>query len=57
LTYGEDDRPVINEALCRGCGLCIENCPQKALGFVPRQVYYDVMTKTVRALGKEMIRM
>jgi Pyruvate/2-oxoacid:ferredoxin oxidoreductase delta subunit len=56
LTFGKDGRPVIDEAFCRGCGLCIEHCPQEALGFVPREIFYDVMTKTVRDLGKEVAR-
>lgn len=24
---------VINKETCKGCGLCIEACPQKVLGF------------------------
>ena len=57
LTFGKDGLPVIDEALCRGCGLCIEHCPQEALGFVPRQIFYDLTTKTVRDLGKEVARL
>jgi Pyruvate/2-oxoacid:ferredoxin oxidoreductase delta subunit len=51
LTFGEDGRAVIDEALCRGCGLCIEHCPNGALGYVSRRVFYDVLTKTVRPLS------
>jgi len=57
LTFAADGQVVINESLCRGCGMCIEHCPTKALGFVPRQVFYDVLTKTVRPLGKGMVKL
>ena len=57
LTFAADGQVVINESLCRGCGMCIEHCPTKALGFVPRQVFYDVLTKTVRPLGKGTINL
>jgi ferredoxin len=51
LTFGPDDRVVVDPSLCRGCGLCIEHCPRQALAFAPRQVFYDVLHKTVRPLG------
>ena len=56
MTFGRDGRPVIEEALCRGCGLCIEHCPQEALNFVPRQFVYDLTTKTIRDLGKGIVQ-
>ncbi|MBC7129746.1 ribosome biogenesis/translation initiation ATPase RLI [Candidatus Bathyarchaeota archaeon] len=30
----EDNRPVIVEALCSGCGICVKKCPFKALSIV-----------------------
>lgn len=30
----EDDRPVIVESLCTGCGICIKKCPFKAIAIV-----------------------
>lgn len=30
----EDDRPVIVESLCTGCGICIKKCPFKAIFIV-----------------------
>jgi Pyruvate/2-oxoacid:ferredoxin oxidoreductase delta subunit len=50
ITFGEDGRPVINEALCRGCGLCIEHCPQHALGYVSRTTYFDIVSRRPREL-------
>ncbi len=57
LTFDQDGRAVINEALCRGCGLCIEHCPTKALGFVPRRTFYDVLNKVIRPVGKGVIKL
>ncbi len=50
LSFGPDGRVIVDEALCRGCGLCIEHCPNSALGFVPRKTFYDVLTRTIRPL-------
>ncbi|MEM1766464.1 MAG: ribosome biogenesis/translation initiation ATPase RLI [Candidatus Bathyarchaeia archaeon] len=30
----EDNRPVIVEALCSGCGICVKKCPFKAISIV-----------------------
>lgn len=30
----EDDRPVVVEALCSGCGICVKKCPFNALSIV-----------------------
>lgn len=42
LSFDKNGTVEIDQGLCRGCGLCIEHCPKKVLGFVPREVYYDV---------------
>lgn len=55
IVFGADGRPIIQEALCRGCGQCIEHCPKHALGFVPREVYYDVPTRSVKRLPQEAL--
>ncbi|NPV87777.1 MAG: 4Fe-4S binding protein [Anaerolineae bacterium] len=44
LTYNADGVVQIDGALCKGCGLCIEHCPNGVLGYAPRQEYYDVPT-------------
>jgi Pyruvate/2-oxoacid:ferredoxin oxidoreductase delta subunit len=53
IRFNKDGRVITDElhaALCRGCGQCIEHCPTGALGFLPRQVYWDVPTKSVKRL-------
>ncbi len=36
LAMGEDGLPHVNYENCTGCGLCVEECPQKILTLVPR---------------------
>lgn len=36
LEMGEDGLPHVNYENCTGCGLCVEECPQKILTLVPR---------------------
>lgn len=57
LTFAGDGRVVVDEALCRGCGLCIEHCPNGALGYAPRQMFYDVLSKTVHPLGNGVVKL
>ena len=57
LTMGQDNRVHVDEALCRGCGLCIEHCPEGALGFVPREVFYDVLTRSVRPVPGGVVQL
>ena len=56
LTF-QDGRVVHNQAMCLGCGQCIEHCPTNALGYVPRTVFYDLLTKKVRPLGEGAIKL
>ncbi|MEM3609144.1 MAG: 4Fe-4S dicluster domain-containing protein, partial [Candidatus Bathyarchaeia archaeon] len=30
----ENDKPVIVESLCTGCGICVKKCPFKAISIV-----------------------
>ncbi|HXX88147.1 MAG TPA: ribosome biogenesis/translation initiation ATPase RLI [Candidatus Acidoferrum sp.] len=40
----DDDRPVIVESLCTGCGICVKKCPFKAISIVnlPDELEKDV---------------
>jgi Fe-S-cluster-containing dehydrogenase component len=31
----------INQNLCVGCNLCVENCPNNVFESHPRKIYYD----------------
>ncbi len=31
VTVGPDDFPIISEALCTGCGICVKKCPAKCI--------------------------
>ncbi len=55
ITFNPQGVVQMDEGLCRGCGLCVEHCPQDVLGFKPRQMYYDVWSKTTRYLGDAVI--
>ena len=45
-TYSDGDKEWTNFAeLCKGCGLCIEKCPQKCLAFdKERNNHYGTFT-------------
>jgi len=34
IIFDEDDRPIISEVLCVGCGICIKKCPAEAIKIV-----------------------
>ena len=31
-------RIVVDEIICKGCSLCVENCPQKVLALAPIRI-------------------
>lgn len=31
-------RIVVDEVICKGCGLCVANCPQKVLALAPIRI-------------------
>jgi ferredoxin len=55
LSFDESDIAVVDAARCKGCGLCIDNCPTDALAFEARRVYHDITTKSVKSLGSGMV--
>jgi Fe-S-cluster-containing hydrogenase component 2 len=34
----------VDKNKCIGCHLCIENCSKGVFEFIPRKIYYDVIT-------------
>lgn len=43
---------VVFAGLCKGCGLCIEKCPQKAISFSPQELGVYSMPTVVIDLEK-----
>jgi pyruvate ferredoxin oxidoreductase gamma subunit len=33
ITWGEDDKPGVRWQACKGCGICVEECPVEAIEF------------------------
>lgn len=38
ITIGEKGLPLIDKSKCTGCGICVNNCPQKVLTLIPRDL-------------------
>jgi ferredoxin len=57
LSFDQNDIAEVDADKCKGCGLCIENCPTDALAFAPRQTYYDIRTKSIKSLGDHKVQL
>jgi ATP-binding cassette subfamily E protein 1 len=45
VVIGEDNRPIISEELCAGCGICVHKCPFEALKIIqlPDEIRNDIV--------------
>ncbi len=45
VVIGEDNRPIISEELCAGCGICVHKCPFEALKIIqlPDEIRQDIV--------------
>ncbi len=45
VVIGEDNRPIISEELCVGCGICVHKCPFEALKItqLPDEIRNDIV--------------
>lgn len=45
VVIGEDNRPIISEELCVGCGICVHKCPFEALKIIqlPDEIRNDIV--------------
>ncbi|MFC1728392.1 4Fe-4S binding protein [Nanoarchaeota archaeon] len=34
IVQGEDTKPIINEEICVGCGICPKKCPHEAINSI-----------------------
>ncbi|UCE37168.1 MAG: ribosome biogenesis/translation initiation ATPase RLI [Thermoplasmata archaeon] len=55
IVMGEDEKPIISEELCPGCGICIHKCPFEAIRVIglPEELEEDL----VHQFGKNGFRL
>ena len=51
----EEDKAIISEILCSGCGICVKKCPFKAISIVnlPDELEKDSVTLRDMKTGKQ----
>ncbi len=55
LAMGEDGLPHVNYDNCTGCGMCVEECPQKILTLVPRDRVGSIVLCSNRNVLKQNV--
>ncbi|NLK25502.1 MAG: ribosome biogenesis/translation initiation ATPase RLI [Euryarchaeota archaeon] len=54
VVMGEDDRPIISEELCAGCGICVNKCPFEAIKIIGLPA--EIENEIVHQYGKNGFR-
>ncbi len=55
IVMGEDNKPIISEDLCVGCGICINKCPYDAIKIIG--LAEELKTDLVHQFGKNGFRL
>ncbi len=55
IIMGEDNKPIISEELCVGCGICINKCPYDAIKIIG--LAEELKTDLVHQFGKNGFRL
>jgi len=55
IVMGEDNKPIISEELCVGCGICINKCPYDAIKIIG--LAEELKTDLVHQFGKNGFRL
>lgn len=55
IVMGEDNKPIISEELCVGCGICINKCPYDAIKIIG--LAEELKTDLVHQFGKNRFRL
>ena len=55
IIKGEDNKPIISEELCVGCGICIHKCPFDAIKIIG--LAQELKTDLIHQFGKNGFRL
>lgn len=55
ITFGEKGKPIISEALCQGCGICVNKCMFKAIKIIG--LADELKTELIHQYGENSFRL